>query len=126
NYFLLLSQGGVLYNDLLGVSATGNSWLHTSMMGRTASDFVRVNGSAGHPDFSAAGSAIEFGYLGKFSGAGFFESDTGIDNLSINVNAVPEPSTLLLASLAALGLAAVAIFSGPRVCRRVADRAGIK
>lgn len=113
SYFALARQAGVFYYDPSEPeNASGNLWLHNS---RTLGlgDFTRLDGAPGSPDFTSTGAAIEFGYLVIVAGAGFFESDTGIDNYSLTVSAtaVPEPSSIL--SLV-LGLAGLTLSYGMR------------
>jgi PEP-CTERM motif len=101
-YDLLLLQNGSYYTlssqDLIFV----NAWTAFAHSGLTASDFVlAVPGSTGpaHPDFSATGSPIDFGYLSGNSntGSGPDRRDSGIDNWSVTLHPpVPEPTSLLL------------------------------
>ena len=75
-------------------------------------DFVTgVSDPLQHPDFSAAGSAISFGFTNRFSlntrGTPFsLDALFKFDNISITVNGVPEPSEI---SLMFLGLAALGV-----------------
>ena len=76
-----------------------------------ASDFT-LFGGVGIPDFSAAGSAIEFGYFtnngdpigGIVMPPSTVTTDFGIDNWSVTVAKVSEPATLALFGLGLAGL----------------------
>ena len=118
-YFALISQGGKLYLETMHTgNATPNTWLNENIVLDLA-DFALVRTNAqgngliidanSHPDFSANGSAITFGYEVTAGGAGFFTSITGIDNdpiiLTITPSVVPEPTRL---TLLLLGMVAVA------------------
>ena len=65
------------------------------------------------PDFSALGSPITFGYYAFSITPGATGPDTfgyaewGIDNFAVNVNTIPEPTTLIVWSL--LGASGVGI-----------------
>ena len=107
-----LRQNGSVY-AAGGVNPTSESWTSVLFEGLTQSDFALIDPVQGfptdlglNPDFSTSGSTIEFGFLRtnstSFGGPG---STTigGVDNWMLTVNhavAVPEPSGLLLASLA--------------------------
>jgi PEP-CTERM motif len=111
SYFPLLTQNGVPYIDVAfgaGASATSNGWLNHNLV-LNLPDFVRLTivnnalvlDSSSRPDFSAAGSTINFGYEVTAGGGGFFTSITGIDNDPITLtisplNPVPEPTNLVL------------------------------
>jgi hypothetical protein len=99
-YTLLLEQGGVNYVDSANRAATANTWATFSESGRTASDFSRLDGMSGTPDFSVAGSVITFGYFASFGGGGFFTSTMGVDNFGLTVNSsavsTPEPGSFSL------------------------------
>ncbi len=124
-YFALLSQNGNLYVETMHTgNASPNTWLTENIV-LNLDDFalVRTNSQGNaliidpnsHPEFSANGSPITFGYEVTAGGAGFFTSITGIDNdpiiLTVTPSAVPEPTTVLL-SLTAL------VFMGIMYLRR--------
>jgi hypothetical protein len=114
-YQLLLEQGGALYNSLATATAVAagpgqgapGPWLHFSFTGLDASDFTRLSGSGpSSPDFSTAGSSLRFGYLNQNTAMQIAISTTsGIDNWSVVVHSVPEPSAGVLVAGLWLGLA---------------------
>ena len=107
---LLLEQSGIFF---IAPSAppyfdfVGASW--TSASGNfAAADFKALTSSGivqGTPDFSATAAPIEFGYatLNTTSFTGRVTT-WGIDNYSVTVNAVPEPSALALVGGTLVGL----------------------
>jgi hypothetical protein len=105
---MALLQNGNIYDTWLYGTQTATTWRVNSYTGLRASDFCQVNGPNGtyarntesHPDFSVSGTPIQFGFLrGNTSGIGGvgtpYFSDAGIDNWSVMVTAVPEPSSLI-------------------------------
>lgn len=103
-----LFQNGNIYDNWLYATGTETTWRANSVAGLHASDFCQVNGpngtyvrnTASHPDFSSSGAPIQFGFLrGNTSGIGGvgtpFFTDAGIDNWSVTITPVPEPSSLL-------------------------------
>ncbi|HUT92486.1 MAG TPA: PEP-CTERM sorting domain-containing protein [Thermoguttaceae bacterium] len=110
---LFLKQGGVNYIHEVN-SNYYTDWSTVSETGLLATDpwwyVVGSSGtSSGSPDFSATGAPMEFGYY-TFNWIplvmeGLTVFDWGIDNFSVTVNPVPEPSTLIVWSLlATLGI----------------------
>ena len=110
-------------------NATPNTWLNENIVLNLA-DFalVRTNPQGNgliidansHPDFSANGSAITFGYEVTAGGAGFFTSITGIDNDPIILTitpSVPEPTKLTLVLLGVVAVAS-ALYRGRSQRRR--------
>ena len=97
-YFPLLAQNGKFYLDAASIAgARTNVWTNQNLVLDLA-DFGLLKISAfdqlvvdhtATPDFSAAGSAITFGYEVETGGAGFFGSVTGIDNDPITLTVIP-------------------------------------
>ncbi len=98
-----LRQGGVWY---IGPDLTFNglSWQSVNLMGLTNMDFSGPGGS--HPDFSASGGAISFGFVRSntnSSNTTSFNTTSGIDNWSY---------TLQVQSLPVVNLAAIDASAG--------------
>jgi hypothetical protein len=97
---LLVLQNGTYYKstDDLAFDA---AWIGFSRVGVTALDLDKISGPAGdHPDFSAAGSPLQFGYFSRnTSDAASLHREGGIDNWSVTT--LPEPTCVSAALLAA-------------------------
>lgn len=96
----LLLQNGIYYLATTSITGTLSTlWMPWNQSGLTADYFVPIlaGGSLGysHPDFSAAGGLIKFGFI---SIADFSTSSGGIDNWQVVVNFTdaPEPSSMWL------------------------------
>ncbi len=116
-------QGGVTYiSNVLyntGDANNGAGWVGHTATGLLASGFSRVNvtnttlaDATQHPDFSAAGGQIYFGFFtANSTPGGGYQQASGYDNFLTNVTAyvaptgVPEPQTWLymLTGFAGLG-----------------------
>jgi len=103
-YTIVLRQNGVYYAGGWSVIGVG-PWQRFSTTGLTAAGFARVLtaspyfDSSSHPDFSASGAPIEFGYAtynsaGDLGDTQLYTMGSGIDNWSITLNAAaPNPCT---------------------------------
>ena len=117
----VLEQGGVIYAGFGGSSNSNQlGWVdYASTIGPgdgpyTQGDFASVAGDGTHPDFSAAGAPIAFGYEATL----FFEGPPpsqgslpfGLDNFTValQTRAVPEPASLTVLGLGAAGLVSYA------------------
>jgi hypothetical protein len=110
---LLILQNGKYYreqNPLLVMPYSGySSWTANPAPGLLATDFAEVTlagviNPLSNPDFSAAGSVMQFGFHRGNSGNSGYNTDCGIDNWYVNI--VPEPASvglLALGGLVALG-----------------------
>lgn len=89
-----------------------NNWQTLSLTGLKATDFVELSGlgsvAGSHPDFSASGSELVFGYARANSTSFSASISQGIDNWSftLDTSPVPEPSRsiLLLVGLSVCGM----------------------
>ena len=98
-YAAVIKQGGNFYlgDSVVTVSA---SWVPFAIADQTAADFVLLNGDpllpSSHPDFSATGSAITFGYAtaNGTAGASTTSTTSGLDNWVVSSIDLPEPSSL--------------------------------
>ena len=122
----LVSQGGQFY--VAAIADEGQlrqAWYTTSASALQAGDFARFDFATGvldasaHPDFSAQGQTLGFGFLNRFqfdtNGAPYtVDASFRYDNIGITVNAapVPEPGA---ASLLAAGVAVLAWMGRRRV-----------
>lgn len=114
------TSGGLSGGNSAGFRPTGTSFIPLAANGLEDSDFELFDVAstptgftidfssevtAGtHPDFSAAGDAITFGYIAVAgSGSGDFpRREAVVDNSEIEVTFVPEPATLALMGFGAL------------------------
>jgi hypothetical protein len=80
----LLEQGGVLYTGP-DLTFTNTAWLGASRQNLVALDFTSATNT--HPDFSAAGGVIHFGYVRSNTNPGALAANfrSGIDNFSVTV-----------------------------------------
>jgi hypothetical protein len=86
--------------------------VHTDFGGPliTYNSFVKLSAAGfdltAHPDFSSTGSPIQFGYASGSGTAGTSSGLTmsGVDNWSVDIIGVPEPSPLTLLGIVTLGL----------------------
>lgn len=119
-----LTQGGKVYRYYTGAQvASSNVWSAIAANGLTNLNFNEVTNSSvyatiidtnSHPDFSAAGGQVTFGYIVANGWGGTINATTGIDNWSVTLNTAdtPEPGTW---SVVLIGLGGIAL---SRVRRR--------
>jgi hypothetical protein len=99
SYFPLIAQNGNLYiENAHGFNASFNVWTNQNLV-TDLTQFVLLRVTPGidvfnidptkHPDFSATGSAITFGFEAVAGGAGVLTSITGVDNDPITVTFTP-------------------------------------
>lgn len=93
-------QDGIAYRTDGFVTPSPSAWVTQTVLSLAASDFFRIDGLAGTPDFSIAGDPIQFGFVrgnGQTVGAGYSTS-VGIDNWAFTITSseIPEPATLVL------------------------------
>ena len=117
----LLVQGGVTYvAAFFDVGQPRQTWYTSAASGLLASDFGAYDPSTGlvdnnqHPDFSAAGGSLSFGFMNRFllssNGSPYdlnamFAYDNIGYTLELAAAQVPEPAALALALAALLSLA---------------------
>ena len=95
-----IRQGGTYYRLPGNATGTNFNWYTLSLSSLQASQFVRVvpGGSCGnetdpsqHPDFSANGGPIEFGFVranSQIDGQGAYDITAALDNFRVSVNGV--------------------------------------
>jgi hypothetical protein len=95
---LVVRQDGNVYyaSPSYQVTTPSTTWTHITHAGMAASDFVLLapdlTTSSQHPDFSATGKPIEFGFLRANStgvGAAGYTTTVGIDNWLVTVRRNP-------------------------------------
>jgi hypothetical protein len=91
---LAIRQGDVVYVHPVGVTPDV-VWTHKSKAGITAADLYELNDAGqlftSHPDFSATGAPIQFGFLRANSngnGGGAYTLSGAIDNWFVRVNSI--------------------------------------
>ena len=90
----LFLPGSILFNQVL---VNQNVWTTESLLSLAEQDFRTLIDLDDHPDFSANGSSIKFGFVRQNSGTGpGYSIDAGIDNWSITVTTVPIPAAVWL------------------------------
>jgi hypothetical protein len=95
-----LRQNGVIYAGPTLITS-GSGWLGYPQSGLSANQFNDIDNfqSGGlHPDFSATGAPITFGFFRAQSARFNSTSMVGIDNWSVTVNQIPEPGSLATAA----------------------------
>lgn len=102
----VLTQGGHVYRQAVGViGVLSPNWSPRSFTSTTATDWAEQDSNA-HPDFSAAGGAMQFGYLFSLGtvcpnttqGCKATAAGSALDNFHVEAIAasVPEPASWLL------------------------------
>lgn len=108
-----LEQGSKRYAAMINESPFA-PYSTISASGLTANDFAEIDVVSGdivnlssHPDFSLVGSNLKFGVFSYATTNTFADSiTTNFDNLHVNaVAAVPEPTSILAASVGLFGIA---------------------
>lgn len=109
--YFQIRQNGIYYQLPAGDWQTGYypTWTNFSFI-TTASDWSDSSGDGNHPDFSAAGSPIQFGFYAANS---YASSTVGVDNFQVSVSSIPEPTSLTLAGVGLVGLG----LARRRICR---------
>jgi|SRR5271157_497938 len=102
-------QDGVVYRTFQPgdgfYGLTNTTWTTFTLLNLTAANFGSATGT--HPNFSATGDPMQFGYLRSNGFFGAVQTDEhGIDNWTVTISPVPEPSSLWLAMIGGLGLIA--------------------
>jgi hypothetical protein len=89
-FALMIMQGGVHYHgDARITGSTNFDWESHVSGALVATNFTRIDGGVGNPNFSSGEMTFGF-YTGNDNGN---QINVGYDNLSINL--VPEPATLI-------------------------------
>ncbi len=109
-----VEQGGKFYTSFVGGGPTGNSFSTIGQLGLSSNDFDEVSATTvpfvdplSHPDFSASGAPLTFGfYTANSTFGGGYSRDYWVDNWSVTITKVPEPASFgLFAAVGALGWA---------------------
>lgn len=118
NGTVVLRQDGIIFigQTTFIPGTTNTSFTNSVLEDLTASDFGGLVGGTvfptANPDFSNAGSEIEFGFYRVATGRGavFTQDIFGVDNFRIElaIEEVPEPSSIVLLGCTIL------LFSGPK------------
>ncbi len=94
-YRPLISQNGQFFYGLWAMGVSSGNWVPFAFGSNvlTAARFIGVGDAAAlHPDFSARGAPLQFGFMVD-SGTLFSarDSELGVDNWCMTINTVPEP-----------------------------------
>lgn len=106
-----LRQADVIYiARFVGQTMGDTSWTPHEFLDLTESDFRDPDMISSLPDFSSAGSAIEFGWVYVVSSASGdpVSRTVGFDNWVLAITPVPEPGTASLMGIGFVGLALAA------------------
>ena len=108
-----LLQNGTLYYSLASNNISQEVWDTFGLTGQTAADFRTFASAAEHPNFSASGGLITFGFVTEYDNGATTDSRiAAFDNWSFDITqqdqAVPEPSSLLLLGAGLAALAGIA------------------
>ena len=102
-------QNGKNYLALSNILVNSDfSWQTLNASGLTAASFTTISDANDHPDFSTTGSLIQFGFVTANNNGSppiMASRAAGFDNWSYAVTTVPEPGSLLLCGVMALGWA---------------------
>lgn len=109
--FVALKQNGNIYH-IFNTTGTPSAWTKKEKDNVVGTDFIQMNdpnnpgtfwmtpNTSLHPDFSANGSPITFGfYRGNSDGTGGlngYNQSVGMDNWTVIIHTVPEPASLAL------------------------------
>lgn len=114
-YSVLFQDGKVFLGAGFVFGPNDFNWSQRTVPNLIANDYVELDGmnvlTASHPDFSATGSPIGFGYARSNSYSFSSSIAHGIDNWSFTVSSIPEPAT-------GAALAGLAAFAFPLLRRR--------
>lgn len=106
SFGLAVEQDGIFYTAGGDITGPGGFLWNTFVREDIeAVDFQRADFSPGTPDFSSTGNPITFGFRTSNSGGNTIE--VGYDNWSVTIHAIPEPGSLSILALTALGLLSV-------------------
>jgi len=95
-----IRQGGNYYRLPGNATGTNFNWFTLTLSNLSASQFIRVvpfascgneSDPSSHPDFSASGSPIEFGFVranSQIDGQGAYDITAALDNFHVTVNGV--------------------------------------
>lgn len=107
--YVVVEQDGNIYFSSVNQVTNSSLWSSFNHPGLTAANFslLKVDGSetdeALHPDFSETGGQLSFGVgFSNTPNSETFAINHGIDNWSVTLDTVPEPSTFFLGGLTLL------------------------
>lgn len=113
-YALLIRQAGAHFIAYGGSALNGEGWKHFSQTGLKEDSFSLVTtggfDSTRHPDFSANGSSVTFGFAALNGTFGLSSNEGGLDNWRVSIHVitpVPLPSASLLLANALMAVASI-------------------
>ncbi len=101
-----LKQGQVIYGASYAVTGSSGAWATFAQAGLVASDFSRLDGQVGVPNFTSTGAPIRFGFAsGNSAPSGSYTTVADYDNFAVTIVQVPAPGAAGL--MAVVGLMGV-------------------
>lgn len=98
-----LKQGQVIYGASYSVTGSSGGWATFAQTGLVASDFLRLDGLAGVPNFSETGAPIRFGIAsGNSAPNASYTTVADYDNFVVTIVQVPAPGAAGLLAAAAV------------------------
>ena len=117
---LALRQNQQIYLPVSRLITPEPSWTRKELNALQAQDFVAMGGTDQHPDFSAAGAPIQFGFFrANTTTNAQYSITSGIDSWSVSIRSVAEANEaagLLGWAIVGVGVGLALLATGKRAC----------